>query len=190
MHGRIGLSPALPKHPAIRRLILKQASIQKGSPSDAIALDQQQGTQRTLVLVLELLHLLEASDYHNAAHVLEKLDRPCRDFPEVDALFRPVMILASEQAVREGELDCTAAFLEAIVYQPPFDPQTAIRLYQVYGTDNYPIQSVQRLLNHLIDGTKKEAREHPEAWPESRLNLILSHIHCWLTDAWMGRGQQ
>lgn len=189
-YGRRGLNPSLPKHPAIQRLCIAQASIQKRSLSNVMSFDQQQDSQQTLGLVLELLHLLEASDHHNAAHVLQKLDHPCKDFPEADALFRPVMILAAEQAVREGELGCTAAFLEAIVYQPPFDAQIAIKLHQLYGTDEYPIQSEQRVLNHLIDGVKKEAREHPEAWPESRLNATLAHIHCWLTDAWMGRGQQ
>jgi tetratricopeptide (TPR) repeat protein len=188
-YDRMGLSASLPKHPAIQRLAMVQAVIQQRSLSKIIS-PTQPGPQQTLVLVLELLHLLETSNHHDAAHVLQTLDHPCPDFPEVDQLFRPVMILAAEQAVREGELDCTAAFLEAIVYQPPFDAQIAIKLYQLYGTDDYPIQSIQRLLNHLIEGVKQEAREHPEAWPESRLNAALAQIHCWLTDAWMGRGQQ
>jgi tetratricopeptide (TPR) repeat protein len=184
---RIGLSPALPKHPALQRLSLVQAISQRGSDIETNSIEAQQGTNRTLALVLTSLHLLETSNYHDAAHALLKLGNPCRDFPEADVLYRPAMILGAEQALRSGELDCAAAFLEAIVYQPPFDAQVAIKLYQVYQSAEYSIQSVQRLLNRLIEGVKKEAVDHPQAWSGSCLNSTLSHIHCWLADAWIGR---
>ena len=184
-----GLSSGLPKHPAIERLGLVQTLVQPKVQREGSAIEIRPGPQRTLSLVLQLLHLLETSNYHNAAHVFLNLGYPCQDFPEADALFRPVLILASEQALREGELDCVASFLEAIVYQPPFDAQIAVKLYQVYEREGYPIQSVQRVLSRLSDAVKQEALDHPGRWPTESLNLTLAQIQCWLTDAWMGRGQ-
>jgi tetratricopeptide (TPR) repeat protein len=173
-------------HEALRRLALVQAAAQpKLLAAKTIAIE---GQQRILGLVLELLQCLDRSDYHNAAHVLIDCDRPCREFPAIDDLYQPVMHLAADQAVKTDELDCAEAFLESIVYQPPFNIQVAIKLRQLYRDNDAPIDKFKRLLEHVLNGIKKMAREQPGNWPQPRLNNILAEVNCWLTDAWVTSG--
>lgn len=181
-------SSTLPIHPALKRLGIVQ-TISQGLPSTAISLDQRPGRQRTLSLVVRLIQLLDESNYHDAAHTLQQLGHPCLEFPEVDALYRPVMVLAADRAMEATAVNCAMAFLEAVVYQPPFDVQVALKLHHIYEGENRSIHEMKRLLNHLLAGVKQAAQEHPQNWPESRLNSTLAHIYCWLTDAYMVRGE-
>jgi tetratricopeptide (TPR) repeat protein len=178
---------ATPTHPAMQRLALVQ-TISQRAPSTAIALDQYQGKQRTLRLVVLLIQLLDESKYHDAAHILQQFSHPCQ-FPAIDALHRPVMILAASQAMKAKAAVCSASFLEAIVYQPPFDSQLALKLHCIYQEDRRSIHEVKRLLDHLLAGVKREAQQHPQNWSEAQLNSTLAKIYCWLTDAWMTRGE-
>lgn len=179
---------AMSTHPAMQRLALVQ-TISQRSPSTAIALDQYQGKQRTLRLVVLLIQLLDESKYHDAAHILQQFSHPCLEFPAIDALYRPVMILAASQAMKAKAAVCSASFLEAIVYQPPFDSQVALKLHCIYEEERRSIHEVKRLLDHLLIGVKQEAQQHPQNWSEEQLNSTLAKIHCWLTDAWMTRGE-
>lgn len=184
-----GLSSRLPKPLVMQRLRVVQALGQKRSLQKAGIPVEQEGLGQTLVLILEALHLIEQDNVHDAAHLFLDLGRPCKEYPEVDALFRPVMVLAGEQALKGDEPECTKAFWEAIAYQPPFDPQLLMKLRGVYRhTESYG--QAQRVLSHLLDGVKKEARAHPQEWPEARLNPILAKIYCWITDVWMLKGQR
>jgi tetratricopeptide (TPR) repeat protein len=188
--GNVGMNPALVRHPAIRRLYTVQAIAQNMMLPEGIFRIFEQDGEQTLPLVWQFLHALEESNYLDAAQALQRLDHPCLDFPEVDALFRPVMILGAEQAMQQHEVDAVTDLLEEIVYHPPFDVQLVLRLHRIYReSDFYPIQVVQRLLNYLLDNVKKEAKEHPQDWSESRLNPTLCQIQCWLADAWVVRGQ-
>jgi tetratricopeptide (TPR) repeat protein len=173
-------------HEALLRLALVQAAAQpKLLAAKTITIE---GQHRTLGLVLELLQCLNRSDYHNAAHVLIDFDRPCREFPAIDDLYQPVMHLAADQAVKTDELDCAEAFLESIVYQPPFNIQVAIKLRQIYRDNDAPIDKFKRLLEYVLNGIKKMAREQPGNWPQPRLNNTLAEVNCWLTDAWVSSG--
>jgi tetratricopeptide (TPR) repeat protein len=183
------LNASLPQHPAMQRLKLVQAVGQKKSLEESRVSLEQKGLQTSLVVMLEFLHLLEQDNMHDAAHLLQKMERPCREYPELDILFRPVMVLAGEQALRDQEPDCTKAFWEGIVYQPPFDPQLILKLREVYLRAGSAGQS-QRLLSHLLDGVKKDAKAHPQDWLETRLNPTLAQIYCWMTDAWMSKDQR
>ena len=185
--GRLGSS--LPKHPAMQRLSIVQALGQKLSLQKAGIAVEQPGLQRSLTIILEFLNLIEQNNIHDAAHLLLKIERPCREYPEVDALFRSVMVLAGEQALREQQPNCTERFWESIVYQPPFDAQLILKLRQVYSQTGETVQR-QRLLSHLLDGVKKEAQKKPEEWPETRLKPTLAKIYCWVTDVWMLKGQR
>jgi tetratricopeptide (TPR) repeat protein len=187
--GMPNLSASLPQNPAMQRLKLLQAIGQKKSLEESRVSLEQKGLQTSLVVMLEFLHLLEQDNIHDAAHLLQKMERPCREYPELDILFRPVMVLAGEQALRDQEPGCTKAFWEGIVYQPPFDPQLILKLREVYLRAGSAGQS-QRLLSHLLDGVKKDAKAHPQDWPEPRLNPILAKIYCWITDAWMSKDQR
>jgi tetratricopeptide (TPR) repeat protein len=187
---RSNFSTPPPTHPAIGRLGMMQAISPIRSATTAIPINPQQGKQRTLSLILRLLQLLAESDYHNAAHILQKIPHPCLDFPEVDALHRSLMLLATEQSIEAESLNCATAFLEATVYQPPFDLQLVLKLRFLYREEDADIQDMKRLLNYLITEVKQVAKTYPQNWPASRLNSTLAHIHCWLTDAWISNGYQ
>jgi tetratricopeptide (TPR) repeat protein len=187
--GIPSLSSSLPKHPAMQRLRLVQAIGQKRSLEKSGVSLEQQGLQTSLVVMLEFLYILEQDDIHNAAHMLKNMKRSHREYPELDILFRPIMVLAGEQALQDQEPECTKAFWEGIVYQPPFDAQLILKLREVYTRTGSSGQT-QRLLSYLLDGVKKEAKAHPQDWPETRLNPILARIYCWMTDAWMSKDQR
>jgi tetratricopeptide (TPR) repeat protein len=177
------LSTPLPVHAAIGRLRMVQAMSPIGSSASVIPLNPKPGRQRNLSFILRLIQLLDESNYHDAAHALQKIPYPCLDFPEVDALYRSVMVLAADHALQAEELDCTIAFLESTVYQQPFDIQIALKLRFVYWSEDADFTVVKRLLNYFITEIKQLAKAHPYNWPEPRLNSTLAHIHCWLTDA-------
>jgi tetratricopeptide (TPR) repeat protein len=188
--GMPSLSSSLPQSPVMHRLRLVQAIGQKKSLEKSKVSLQQQGLQQSLVVMLEFLHLIiEEDNIHEAAHMLKNLERPDREFPELGVLVRPIMVLAGEQALRDQEPECTKAFWESIVYQPPFDPQLILNLREVYAQTGSSGQA-QRLLSHLLDGVKQEAKAHPQDWPETRLNPTLARIYCWMTDAWMSKDQR
>jgi tetratricopeptide (TPR) repeat protein len=182
------LSTPLPTHPAIGRLSMVQAVSPAGSSDSVIPINPQPGKQRILSFVLRLIQLLDESQYHKAAHALQKIPYPCLDFPEVNALHRQVMIVAADQALKEDDIDCIVAFLETTVYQPPFDVQLVLKLLSAYRVTDAPAQEIKRLLNYLIAEVKQLAKAQPQNWPEAQLNSTLAHIHCWLTDAWINEG--
>jgi tetratricopeptide (TPR) repeat protein len=184
------LNASLPKDPVMQRLRLVQAVSQKKSLEQSRVSPEQQGLPTSLILLLEFLHLLEQDNIHDAAHLLrDHVKHSSREYPELDILFRPIMVLAGEQALRDQEPECTKVFWEDIVYQPPFDTQLILKLREVYfGTGS--AGKAQRLLSHLLEGVKKDAKAHPQDWPEPRLNPILAKIYCWITDAWMSKDQR
>ena len=178
------------KHPAMQRLRLLQAIGQKKSLEQSGVSLEQQGLPLSLIVMLEFLHvILEENDISCAAQMLKTMEYPSREYPELSLLFRPIMVLAGEQALQEQEPEYTEVFWESIVYQPPFDPQLILKLREVYYHTGSSGQA-QRLLSHLLDGVKKEAKAHPQDWPETRLNPTLAHIYCWVTDVWMSKDQR
>jgi tetratricopeptide (TPR) repeat protein len=187
IHDRF-LTPNVPKHPALERLLLMQAALQKQSLEKAIALPNPDVPNYALVLVIELLNCIESGDYYNAAFILGGLESPCREFPEIDGLVRPLCLQAAEQAMQNQAPEDAEEFLAAIVYQPPFDSQIALKLHLIYGMLD-PLPEHQRLLTHWLDWLKKEAQKDPQAWSASRLNPIRARLYCWLTDLWMSKGQ-
>jgi tetratricopeptide (TPR) repeat protein len=183
--------PAFLKHPALQRLFLIQAFTQKRSLVETVDLPPSDDPQHPLFLGLQLLHQLEQSDFYNAAYLIQALGHPCPIFPELDGLWRTVLLLAGEQALQEQEPEDAAEFWEQIVYQPPFDPKLALKLHLVYRQiDDDVFQPHQRLLNHLQDWLKKEARDNPQAWPENQLTLVQAKFQCWVADLWMSIGQE
>ena len=168
-------------HPAEQRLLVVQATATGNSPLEAVRNEGRKLPNSEAILVLEMLRLIEAQNFHEAAHVALNLPRPCRQFPEVDALYRPLMLLAGEQAWREGETECTQEFWGPIAAENPFDPQLVVRLNQVLmETGSY--RRSQRLLKRLVNWLKKEAKQNPAPWPSSRLNQTLAQLHCQLAD--------
>lgn len=182
---------ALLKHPALKRLFLRQAFTQKRSLVKTIDLPPEDDPQHALFLGLQLLHQLENKDFYNAAYLIQALGHPCAIFPELDGLWQTVLLLAGEQALQEQAPEDAAEFWGQLVYQPPFDPKLALKLHLVYRQiDDDVFLQHQRLLTHLQDWLKKEARENPQAWPESQLTLVQVKFQCWVADLWMSIGQE
>jgi tetratricopeptide (TPR) repeat protein len=185
--GRL-LSSLLPTHPAISRLSLVQAFSPQPSPMAVKLLDRLDGKQRILGAVVKIIQLLDKSDYHNAAHILQKIPHPCLEFPEMDGLYRSVMVLAADQAMDKLEVECVVPFLESVVYESPFDAQVVLKLHLVYDIEGYPLPSIKRLLSYFSTEVKKLAQEQPQNWSVPRLNAALAKINCWLADACIEQG--
>ncbi|TVQ05803.1 MAG: hypothetical protein EA368_18575 [Leptolyngbya sp. DLM2.Bin27] len=194
----IGMSPAFgslvfrsmgPKHPVLQPLRMVLA-IHSGRRLGAVCdLDQPNLPHRSAAWVLDLLHLLKESNHHDAAHVVLNFPKEVMvDYPELKTLYRPLMLLAGQQALQQQELDCTATFWGGVVNEPEFDPQLAVQLYHVL-TANEDERAAQQLVNQLLSWVKKAAKRDPQAWPKDRLNATEAKLYCWLADQQMGLGR-
>ena len=181
-------SSAFPQHPVQQRLAMAQAVATKQSLSESIDLDQADLPQRDAALVLEMLHLIEEQNFHAAAHIAVKLERPCSPFPELDALYRPLMLLAGEHALQEHQPECAQKFWGDLLKHSPFDPQLVVNLLPILQNEGAYRQS-QRLLSQLQDWLQQEAKQNPQVWPKSRLHPTLAKLNCLLADDWMAMGQ-
>lgn len=178
-----------PKHPAVQPLRMALATHSGRPIGDVCDLDQPNLPHRSAAWVLELLHLLREENYHDAAHVV--LDCPKEvmvDYPELKTLYRPLMLLAGQQALQQQELGCTASFWGGVVNQPEFDPQLAVQLYLVL-TATQDARAAQQLVNQLLSWVQKTAKRDPQAWPEGRLHATQAKLYCWLADQQMSLGR-
>lgn len=176
-----------PQHPALERLAIRQALTQQQSLLPLIERNEDLHSDPSLAIVLEALYLIDQSDYHEAAHLIQRLPQPCLNYPEVDDLRRPLLLLAGEQAIRDSQPQCAITFWEDLVESDPFDPKLALKLHLVYQeTERFPQR--QRLLSRLLDWVKTTARADSQAWPETRTHPILAKLYCWQTDVWMEMG--
>jgi Flp pilus assembly protein TadD len=182
------LNSSLPIHPAIVRLSLVQAAAPQASPAAIKLLDRPESKWRILSAVVKFLQLIDKSNHHDAAHILQKLPHPCLEFPELDNLYRSVMILAADEAMEDLEVECIVPFLEAVVYEPPFDVQLVLKLRCMYEGEEYPLQHFKRLYSYFLAQVQQLAQDQPRNWPVPRLNSALAQIHCWLADVCISRG--
>ena len=182
------LSPTFPQHPVTQRLSMAQAVATGKSLSDAVDLDRPDTPKREAAMILEMLRLIEADNVHEAAHIAERLERPCQIFPELDALYRPLMLLAGEQALKDNDPDCAQDFWGEVVNQPSFDPQLAVNLLPILNSEGYHHESLD-LLSQLQKWLKQEAKQNPSVWPDTRLHQTLAKLNCMLADDCMATGQ-
>lgn len=177
-----------PKHPAVQPLRMALTTRNGRRLRDVCDLNQPNLPHRSAAWVLELLHLLRENNFHDAAHVI--LDFPkavMTDYPELKTLYRPLMLLAGQQALQQQEIGCTASFWGEVVNQPEFDPQLAVQLYPVL-TATQDSRAAQQLINQLLTWVQKAAQRDPQAWPEMRLNATQAKLYCWLADHQMSLG--
>jgi tetratricopeptide (TPR) repeat protein len=182
------LSPSFPKHPAMQRLAVMQAVGTKQPLSDVLDLDQKDLPQRDIVLCLDLLQSIDAQDFSRAGDVLFELGHPCRAFPELNELYEPVLRMAGEQCLKDGDLDATEILWAEALSLFPFNPQLAYKLQHIYD-ENESYRDRERLLNRLIEWLKQEAKKHPQDWPEPRLPRIQANLLCKLADNLMAMRQ-
>jgi tetratricopeptide (TPR) repeat protein len=182
------LSPSFPKHPAMQRLAVMQAVGTKQPLSDVLDLEQKDLPQRDIVLSLDLLQSIDAQDFSHAGDVLFHLGHPCRAFPELNELYEPVLRMAGEQCLKDGDLDATEILWAEALSLFPFNPQLAYKLQHIYD-ENESYRDRERLLNRLIEWLKQEAKKNPQDWPEPRLPRTQANLLCKLADNFMAMGQ-
>ena len=173
------------QHAAVQALAVVQAAHGQESPADLVNLQQLDASQRDTALVLDLLHLLRHENFHDAAHAMLDLSEQVRAaYPELQALTGPLMRLAGDQAMKQGEIGCTATFWSHVVDQPEFDPQLAVQLYPVLvATGEH--HEAQDLVKQLLTWVQANAKQQPQLWPEERLSSTLARLYCWLADKQM-----
>jgi tetratricopeptide (TPR) repeat protein len=184
------LRQALPRHPARQQLALVQAASTQQSLSELFDLDTLDSPERQAAMILQLLHFIDQEDFHNAAHVLLNSDpQEMTDYAELlQGLFRPLMLLAGKQARQEQELNCTETFWSQVVNEPTFDPQLAINLHHILDLTGSHRENYD-LLQKLLKWVQKDAKQQPQAWPDTRLQPTLAKLYCWLADNQMILGR-
>lgn len=176
------VEPKYLKHPLLQRLALWQRAQTGEPPLNPGDLQQTDRTLQATVTALSLVQLLEREDYHNAAHALLNQDRRAQTFPELAALRAPLLIQAGQQALQQGEPECTEAFWQPVLAEQPFNPQLAVNLRVVlHLAEEY--QDEQRLLTRLIRWVEQDAKQNPQSWTGDRQPRTLAELHCYLADA-------
>ncbi|MCM1984018.1 tetratricopeptide repeat protein [Lyngbya confervoides] len=177
-----------PQHPAKQRLVFHQIARDpqtQGSSEQWSELQASHLPQKADVWVLELLSLIRDDALHKAAHlVLELTAETAKRYPELQALYRPLLLLGGDQAFQEDAMACAAHFWESVVHTPTFDPKLALRLHQAYDASGDHRQDIQ-LLAQLLGWVRQEAKRTPQDWPETKLRATLAQLYCWLADQQM-----
>lgn len=169
------------KHSILERLTLL---VQAKTGKSLLSVADEERADQEVVLVLEILHLIDQGNLHDAGHVLLKLGRRATRFPELATLRPALLTLAGQQALMQGKAECVETFWEPLLTEQPFNPQLAVNLLEVFEL-NESEQERQRLLTRLLKWLEQEAKQHPQDWPEARLTPTLAKIQCRLADAWM-----
>jgi len=182
--------PVRTQYPAVQQLILTQVAHTRQLVAEYLDLQQLSLPNADAAWVLDLLHLIGENNFHDAAHIyLNMPPSAVATYPKLKDLYRPLMLLAGEQAQREQEISCTATFWGNVVNQSTFDPNLALQLYPLLDQVGEH-REAQQLVNQLLRWVQKEAKQHPSAWPESRQQSTLAKLHCWLADSQMIMGQR
>lgn len=182
--SRMGMEPVFTQHPALQSLAITQAIATDHSLTKFFDLDERDIPKQSAVLVLMMLEQINQNNIHEAAHITQKFKHPCQDFPEIDQLYTPLLLLAGEQAMQVQQPECAQKFWGPVLQQLPFDPHLAFKMHCACR-DNMDDRASQRWLNKLLDWVKQTAKQHPKDWPDRRLNSTLAHLHCLISDSWM-----
>jgi len=169
------------KHSILERLTLL---LQVKTGKSLLSVADEERADQEVVLVLEILHLIDQGNLHDAGHVLLKLGRRATRFPDLATLRPALLTLAGQQALMQGQAECVETFWEPLLTEQPFNPQLAVNLLEVFEA-NESEQEFQRLLTRLLKWLEQEAKQHPQDWPDARLKPTLAKIQCRLADAWM-----
>ncbi|NJO42223.1 MAG: tetratricopeptide repeat protein [Cyanobacteria bacterium CRU_2_1] len=186
-----GFSFAEPKYlkqPILQRLALIQQAKTGEPPLTPSDLRRGDAATQEAIAALAILQLAEQGDYHNAAHALLNLGHRSPRLPELTALRPTVLMLAGDQALKQGEPKCSETFWKPLLSEQPFNPQLAVNLLTALEL-NESDQERQRLVTRLLKWVEQNAKQHPENWTGNRLNLTLAHLHCRLADAWVSMGR-
>lgn len=173
------------RHPAIQALALRYVVISNQDPREFVDLDDTSLPRYSSALVLSILYLIRHDNLHDAGHLAFELsDHVLADYPELKALHYSLMLKAGEQARVQGELACSADFWGKAMDEGGFDPKLALHLHWALRITRNA-KEAQRVLNQLISWVQQDAKQHPQNWPNGRLNATLAKLYCWLADSQM-----
>jgi tetratricopeptide (TPR) repeat protein len=166
-------------------ILMQLATFQQAKTGNATNLLIQQVNQlpKEVIHILGVVDLIGQGNYHDAGHALLKAG-PAKRFPELATLRSPLLTLAGQQALTQGETECAAQLWQPLLNESGWHPQLAVNMLHVLEINDAG-QERQRLVTRLIKWIEQDAKQHPEKWPEERLKLTLAHAHCRLADAWM-----
>ncbi len=177
--------PKYLEHPILEQLAIFQQGktapelLQSINPRTTVDKNSQQA-----LAVLRMLQLIDQDNYHNAAHLLLKMERRSPNFPELESLRPLLFTLAGQQALNQGEPNCAELFWQPLLTEQPFNPQLAINLLEVFDANDND-QERPRLLTRFLKWLDQEAKRKPQEWPAQRLKATQAHLHCWMADAYM-----
>ncbi len=180
-------SPRFLTQPILTRLATWQQA-QAGGGRNMMMPESRDRSQQEVMHALAIVQLIDQGNYHDAGHALLKLGSSKR-FSEVSSLRSPLLTLAGQQALTQGETSCAVQLWDPLLKGSDWEPQLAVNALKAFELDDDG-QECQRLITRLIKWIEQDARKHPDQWPETRLKLTLAHAHCRLADAWMSLNRQ
>jgi tetratricopeptide (TPR) repeat protein len=181
--------PKYLEHPILERLATFQQAKTGEPPLDPELLDRSQRDIRDAVSALAIIQLIDRGNHHDAAHVLLHQGRSSSGFPELNNLRKSLFILAGQQALSQGETECSEIFWQPLLAEKPFNPQLAVNLLQVLDA-NGSDREYQRVIAQLLRWLEQEGKQKPQEWPDTRLKSTLAHLHCWTADSYMALDRQ
>jgi tetratricopeptide (TPR) repeat protein len=197
---RIFRSPKYAQHPVLAQLAIWQQAVTRQPEITELRFRGMELPDPEAFAALDVLELIQAENYHEAAHSLLKLeqntgprfslkfDRASSRFPALKTLRPTLLLLAGQQSFESQEFSCAVQFWQPIVNNQPFNPQLAVNLIEALEI-NDQWEDGQRLFNRLLKWVEQEAKQNPQTWPPERLKRTQAHIHCRLADAWATLGR-
>ncbi len=177
--------PKYLEHPILERLASFQQAKTKLLPQEQENLQPRNKVTQEAMTALAVLQHIDEDNHHDAAHVLLQMERLSTRFPEIESLRVPLLKIAGQQALNQGQTECVELFWQPLLTEQPFNPQLAVNLLEVLEV-NDSLQERQRLLTRLLKWLEHEGKQNPPEWPTERLKLTLAHLHCRMADAYMG----
>ena len=176
--------PKYLEHPILKRLATSQQAQTQLLPLVLEHLQSADKVAQEAMMVMQVLHLIDEENYHDAAHALLKIERRSPSFKELQTLRPSLLTLAGQQALTQGEIECVELFWQPLLTEQPFNPQIAVNLLQVFAI-NDSWQERQRLLTRLLKWLEEEGKQNPQEWPTDRLKPTLAVLHCQMADTYM-----
>jgi len=180
--------PKFLPQPILQRLATLQQAKTGQPPLDSSDTQWRDPAFQEAVTALAILQLSDRGDYHNAAHALINLGHRPIHLPQLKALRPALLTLAGQQALTQGEPECTEVFWKPLLAEQGFNPQLAVNLLVAMDA-NGSYREQQRLITQLLQWVEKDGKQHPQNWAGDRLKFTLANLHCRLADTWMAMGR-
>jgi tetratricopeptide (TPR) repeat protein len=185
-----------PEHSAIQLLTLYQVAHTSRVPArfsyiNSDALTKNQPDKRGYASwVLELLNFIRQENVYDAAHLMvEPPDGIMDEYPALQRLRIPMLLLAGEQAAQHRELEDSAFFWGEVLEEKGFEPNLALNLHQALNATGYFDEDL-KLLDQFVRWLRQTAQQNPQDWPEKRLNDGLALLYCWKADSQIYSGRE